>query len=140
MTYENLADDFLELKDILALDKVHSAVVSPERGSDFVLLYIQMCENVSPKDLSEAMGVSTARMAVILNSMEQKQLVERKKSTLDGRKTVIAILPEGKKIYEKKKTELRQIVLKLLESLGEEDAADYVRLHKRLAENLPNIL
>lgn len=140
MLYEDLADDFLQLRGILSLDKIHSAVVNPDKGVDFVLAFVAVNENSIPGDLSKAMGVSTARTAVLLNSMEEKGLIVRERDSADGRQTVLRLLPEGEKMYQEKRKELRKIVVKMLESLGPEDAKDYIRLHKRLVDSLQNIL
>lgn len=139
MSYEELAEEFLNVKGILSADEIHSAVMSGDKGVDFVLAYVLMNECVVSKQISAAMGVSTARTAVLLNTMEKDKLILRRRDYNDGRRTVIEILPAGRERYDLKRKKLKSAVVKLLESLGPDDASEYIRLHRKIAENIKKI-
>lgn len=51
---------------------------------------------LSSKEISTALGVSSARMTVLLKKMEQESLIDKKNYPNDGRKVLISLSPEGK--------------------------------------------
>ena len=66
------------------------------RGELFVLNYLDHREGeVHPKELSEKMAVSTARIARLLNHMEEKSLVTRLPDPGDNRQIIVQLTPDG---------------------------------------------
>lgn len=103
------------------------------RGEMPVLAYLIM-ENVepTPSEISTRFDLSTARVANTLNSLEKKGFIERIHDAKDRRKVFVHITPEGKAIAKEKYEEAIEHTLQLLESLGEDDAKELIRLVKKI--------
>ena len=135
MDYLKLADDLSGAKRQMARIPNFRKFINPDNGENFVLGYLaDSITPVSPKEVCEAMNVSSARIATIINQLELKGMVRRKTNENDGRYTVIELLPAGE-IQRKKNIEVfNQSAACFLESLGPDDAIEYVRLQKKIAD------
>jgi DNA-binding MarR family transcriptional regulator len=92
---------------------------------------------VIPSEISNEVGISTARVAATLNSLESKGWVTRKIDVNDRRRILVEMTPEGKEQVEKHFQMIMNTTTNMLEYLGEHDANEYVRIMKRLAERRP---
>ena len=80
------------------------------------------------------MNVSTARIARLLNKLESDKKIIRTPDPKDCRQILVTITQEGiNSVIEHNKKGIK-FFSGLLEKLGEEDAKEYVRINKRLAE------
>ena len=62
------------------------------KGEMFVLNYLRNHNNQAhPKNLSDEMIVSTARIAVILNNLEKNQLITRTPDSEDNRQIIVKL-------------------------------------------------
>ena len=105
------------------------------QGEVFTLLYINNRENtVLPRDISEEMNISTARVATILNSLENKGFVERQIDREDRRRILVTLTQKGKVEAKEHKEEVINQIAKMLELLGEEDAKDFIRITGRIVD------
>ena len=76
----------------------YTKMTDTNRGEGVLLSYLVHHNNeATPVQLSEALDVSTARIAVLLNKMERKHLVKRKRHPNNNRNIIVKLLPEGKK-------------------------------------------
>ncbi len=76
-------------------------------------------------DIASILGVSTPRVAVMLKTLEKKGLVLKKKSCLDGRKTIVKITEKGTKVIEERKDKLFDSLESLLLKLNEEETDNF---------------
>jgi DNA-binding MarR family transcriptional regulator len=107
-------------------------------GEIFVLAYINRHEgNVIPSEISNEIGISTARVAATLNSLENKGWITRMIDVNDRRKILVDITSEGKKQVENHFQMMTNTTAKMLEYLGEDDAKEYVRIMRKLGERDP---
>lgn len=85
----------------------------------FVALKILNDKNspLSAGELAQYLDVSTARIAVILDSLEKKGLIEKSKLKNDGRVTLVSITDSGKEIISKRKKLLFETIDNLLSKL-----------------------
>jgi DNA-binding MarR family transcriptional regulator len=135
MDYLKLASDFSGAKRQMARIPNFRKFINPDNGENFVLGYLDdSITPVSPKEISEAMNVSSARIASIINQLELKGMVRRKTNENDGRYTVVELLPAGEVQRQKNIEAFNQSAACFLESLGPEDAVEYVRLQKKIAD------
>ena len=103
------------------------------RGEMGILIYLTFNTNgVTSGQLSEALQVSTGRIASALKSLEKKQLIVRRTGSPDKRVVNVHITDLGKQIILKKHEEAIDQMAKSLQKLGEEDARRFVELSKRL--------
>ena len=70
MDYRALAEQLLDLQALLRLDPVNQQVSIFEKGTFLALQYLSHQKTVHPKELSQQMAVSSARIAALLNHME----------------------------------------------------------------------
>lgn len=138
--------DYMEMSNELIQMQIYSNTNPAFRqfykmfmGEFFVLNYLSEHEdNVYPKDLSESMGVSTARIAVVLNQLEKKQLVRRRVDPRDNRRMIVDLTEEGQQKIEQAQAQFHAYVCAKLEELGPEDAQAYVRISKKLQKSQGN--
>ncbi len=135
--YNKLADELLTIQ--LLMTRLHSEVNSPKnvQGENGVIIYLDNTEEKStPSQISEFLGVTTARMASILNILEKKGMIKRSMDTEDRRKVMVEMTKEGKEYAAEGKKRAISKVSGLLEALGEDDAKEYVRIMNRIVQYL----
>ena len=135
MDYVELAAEFLVKMNCLHKARFNKRINEAVAGEGFVLSYIALQGgDVLPGEIGHKMGVSTARVAMALNSLEKKGLITRKIDVSDRRKILVGITLEGKLLAEKNYAAALDGVSKALSLLGAYDAREYVRITGRLVE------
>lgn len=92
--------------------------------------------DVHPTDLCQKLEVTTPRITVILNEMEEKGLVERQISKEDRRKIVVVLTDKGKEAMTGGRRRHEEYMRTLIERIGEADAEAYLRVMKAEEELL----
>ncbi len=133
MDYEAVAVELLRIQAKINRLRANQEMDEFARGEIFALscLY-ESGGRMYPKDLSSAMAVSSARVAVLLNHMEQKDLIRRLSDETDNRKTVVEMTDRGEELFLRRQKEILHTVVKVLEDLGEEDAEAFLRIRKKM--------
>lgn len=109
-----------------------------ERGTHFVLGYlIQTSGEVISSDLSNALNVSTARMAKLLTNMEKKELIIKRDSAKDARKTVVELTEKGQKIGKMYEYALVKFMEYLVDKVGFEDMKEFIRISYKINDAIP---
>ncbi len=110
------------------------------RGEPMVLISLRHhADGMTAGDLAEAAHVSTARIATLLNGLEERGLVTRAKDDEDRRRTVVTITEAGTEAVSKLSARRTAHVVAILRELGADDARELVRIAGRLAEIAPNV-
>lgn len=136
MDYNSLAKELLTVRENLLQVPANQHLSQMVRGEMFVLNYLFTHEGIiHPKELSEKMAVTTARIASLLNHMERKQLLLRHTDPNDNRQVVVVLTDTGRETIQKIRTEVISYVCAMLEGLGPEDAQAYIRIQKRIWNN-----
>jgi len=105
------------------------------RGEMFVLFYIMKTGGKAiPGQISSSVGVSSARIAMALNSLEEKGLITREIDIEDRRKINVELTQKGQEYVEEEQKRQVENVKGVLMSLGEKDAKELVRIIGRLSE------
>ena len=89
---------------------------------------------VSPGELSMECGVSTARIATALKSLEGKGYILRETDTEDRRRTLVTATDLGREISLSFEAQRRKTLENMLLELGAADALEYVRLMGRVSD------
>ena len=109
-------------------------------GEVFVLDYLQRQARESrpchPKDISLRMGVTSARVATILKGLERRGLLTRRIDRQDARQTVVELTEEGSAFILRHRRAVKERFARTLRALGHEDAAELVRIMKKLVRCL----
>lgn len=138
MDYTNLAHEFMEIMNQMRKCNIHKPISDSMHGEIFVLLYISKHEyNVIPSEISNEVGISTARVAATLNSLEKKGMITRKIDVNDRRRILVEMTPSGREQIENHFKMIMKITTNMLSYLGENDAKEYIRILRRLAERSP---
>jgi len=133
MDYEELASKLLEIKADLLQVPANQKISKMLRGELFVLNYLaEHKRGVHPKELSEKLIVSTARIATLLNHMEEKGFIVRLEDPHDNRQIIVQLTSTGVETIEKTRRDVHLCIVKMLEDLGPEDAREYIRIQEKI--------
>lgn len=135
MNYNRLADDLFD--GLVRYSQTRFCAVPAEfsTGEVGVLVHLSMMtDDASAGELSERLGLSTARVAAVLNTLEKKKMITRRRSAKDRRKVFVHITDYGRELVNKKRHEGLECAEALLERLGENDARALVRIVGRISE------
>ncbi len=131
MTEENLGESLYNLLAELLNSKQNRKVLDSIRGEYGVLRYLSYVEDrVSAGMLTEQLHVVPGRMTDILNSLENKKLIERRSDDEDRRRIRVCITEIGKKQAVKLREEISKEYEGLFQVLGRKDTLELIRLLK----------
>lgn len=135
--YEQLANELVQVNEALLHQPAQDLLSKLSRGEHFVLNYLlTRYGQAHPTDLSRHMVVSTARIAALLNRMEEKGLISRLPDPLDNRQIIVSLSPKGEKAIEAFRKKVIQATARMLELLGPDDSQEFLRLQRKLVTNL----
>jgi len=141
MDYDTLAAELLQCMQSLHKTRPQKNMNEAMQGEAFVLHYIANHDgDALPGEIGQEMSVSSARIATALNSLEKKGLITRQIDTDDRRRILVGITREGEALADAHQQKALGIAAKMLGLLGEQDAREYVRLMKKLAQLLPDCM
>ena len=135
MSYKNLAEQFFQTN--YQMKKINHQQIIDEslRGEIFTLLYLRdRKNNVLPGEISEIMQISSARVATILNNLENKGLIERQIDKMDRRRILVSLTPLGKENSDKHYHVVINQISKMFELLGEKDAEEFIRIMNKILD------
>ena len=92
------------------------------------LLYSAEDNRLSAGAISEAMGVSTARVAVLLKKMESKGLITRESDRSDARVTIVCLSQEGKAVAKRMQDNMLQHISYVIDKVGMEKLKQFIEL------------
>jgi len=138
MEYNELALELLNSLQSIQRIQSQKNIFEAMQGESFILGFIANHDgDVLPSEISQKMGVTSARIANALNSLEEKGLITRQIDKKDRRQILVNITKKGKETTEQNKKAILGIAGKILEHLGEKDAKEYIRLVKKILEAVP---
>ena len=131
-----------ELYSVLAdfLNKQNNIeVLNSIRGEYGVLnCLVDMEDGASAGELGKKLHVVPGRIADILNSLEQKELIVRERSESDRRVVKAHITEKGKQVSNEKRAEIHNNYKGLFKMLGEDDVRELIRLLKIVLAYYPD--
>lgn len=136
---EKLAEDFIQTRPPHFLREINDT--NAGIGLVLKLLHTSPSGRLTAGDISEAMDVSTARVAVLLKKMEKKGLIVKETDKSDARVTIVCLSEQGEnKVSEMKRDAIERISI-VIDKLGEEKFKQFVALsaevHKAMHDVLP---
>ena len=129
MSYKNLAEQFFQTN--YQMKKINHQQIIDEslRGEIFTLLFLRdRKNNVLPGEISEIMQISSARVASILNNLENKGFIERQIDKADRRRILVSLTSLGEESANAHYQEGINQICKMFEILGEKDAKEFIRI------------
>lgn len=91
-------------------------------------------ERATAGEISKALGVSTARVAVLLKKMVAKGLLEKKSDPADGRLVVVCLSQQGKDAAEQLRQEIYGLLGSLIDEIGLERMLEFAAVSKEIHE------
>lgn len=133
MDSELLAERLVDQTELLFRNGPQKQIGKHAQGECFVLRCLARSEKpLLPSDLSSLAQSSTARIAVVLNTLEKKGYITRAIDPSDQRRVLVSLTPAGTEYIQGVRRQLRQRMCVLLEELGEADAEEYLRITERI--------
>ena len=135
MDYAKLSGEFLQTVHRFQRIRAQQQISESMHGEAFALFYVAQHDGTTiPSDICNVMGVSSARIATVLNGLENKGFITRQIDPRDRRRTILKLTPAGEEQAAQNTQQLQDSVTQMLEYLGEHDAKEYVRIIGRLAD------
>lgn len=138
MDYQALAREYMVILHQMRKHKNEKRINDSLHGEQFVLSFVSNHGgSVIPSDISNEMGISTARIAAALGSLESKGLITRRIDESDRRRILVELTDTGRAKEAEHAAAIMGFVVRMLENLGEEDATELLRILKKIAEHPP---
>ena len=136
MDYRLLAEQLVNLQSSLHVTPASRMLSALDRGELLALNYLVLHENAAyPKELSRGMAVSSARVAALLNHLERQGLIRRAPDLADSRQVIVSLTEAGLMEIRRKREEIIQTAMQILEELGPEDAKALLRIQEKLVRS-----
>lgn len=106
------------------------------RGECRLLSYLKYYKkkSITSGELADALGLTTARIASILKSLEKKGYITRECSEEDKRKVYVIITGSGIKYIEKKNDTVFRFYRDIFAQMEERDRDEFIRLLKIITD------
>ena len=91
-------------------------------------------KRLSAGDLCSKLSLTSGRMALTLKSLEKKHLIIRYSDETDKRRTLVKLTEKGRLCAEITKKKINEAVNRIIEKLGEKNAAEFINMLAALAE------
>lgn len=129
---EKLAEEFIRSRPMRFLKDVNAT--NAGIGLVLKLLHISTEGKLTAGDISESMGVSTARVAVLLKKMEKKGLIVKESDKTDARVTVVCLSEEGRKKASEMQRNMLERISTVIDKLGEDKFRQFIALSVEFKE------
>lgn len=134
MNYNKKAEEIFEtlIKRKKYIGELSSSISQGESG---VLLYLLNAKsNVSQSELSENLGVTMPRIVAVINTLQNKELIEKNLDSNDKRKSIISITNKGKDNIIKKKKDAIKFIENVIKELDEQEIEQYIAISKKIEQ------
>ena len=133
--YKELADEFFDKLYLFKNINHQKEIDVSLKGEVFTLLYLYKEGDCKlPSDISCEMNISTARVTAILNTLEEKKMIERKIDDIDRRKIQVKLTNKGLKEAKKHNDKVINNLIDMFELLGKEDSEEFVRIITKIVD------
>jgi len=89
-------------------------------------------DTVTAGKISEVLGVSTARVAVLLKKMAAKGLITKERAPSDARVTVVALTEQGKETVQWIEEEIFHQMGVVIDKVGEARVLEFITIAKEI--------
>jgi DNA-binding MarR family transcriptional regulator len=90
----------------------------------------------SQHQLAEPLNVHRNVMVGLVDELEQRGLIERRRHPVDRRAHAVHLLPAGRELHAEADAVVTEFEAKMLGGLSAEEAATFVELQKRVSEHV----
>lgn len=89
-------------------------------------------DTVTAGKISEVLGVSTARVAVLLKKMAAKGLITKERAPSDARVTVVTLTEQGKETVQRIEEEIFHQMGVVIDKVGEARVLEFITIAKEI--------
>lgn len=137
-------NEFLKIMQMLHKNGQRFRTENGIPHTEFHVLQYLVCredrtEGVSIADLTEHVQISKPAVSQLINSMEEKGLVERVTTKKDRRVVLVTITDAGVALMQEKRKGMNAKIEAILEKMGDEDAAAFLKLFDKFAQIMSEI-
>ena len=130
--YEALAQEMMSALDQTIKSPPQEEISAAMRGEMAVLRLLgREAKPLPAGEISRALSMTTSRIAAVLGSLEKKGMILRQADEADKRRVLVTPTGKGDAFCQKRRQEVMNHMIEMLQYLGEEDAAHFVRIMKR---------
>lgn len=104
-------------------------------GAVIRILHQAQCP-VTAGAIAQIMGVSTARVTVLLKKLEAKGLIVRERDWLDARVTKVRLSEQGVQVDERLRAELSQKIGAVIDTVGMERMIEFATIANEIGQAL----
>ena len=97
-------------------------------------------KTITATDLCEKTNIQKSQMNRILNAMEEKGLIFRKRSQKDKRQVFVSINMEKADVYERQHKNILRVVDEIVEKVGKEKADEIVQLFTLISNKAKEVI
>lgn len=98
-------------------------------GMRFIMIYLnESNNNVYASELSERMGISRARITILIKKLIAKDFVVKIQAKDDARKDIIKLTEKGKTEINKEKERVFNNIIKVIDTLGIKKVNQFIEL------------
>lgn len=140
MANRDEVEQIMEIIKGVELKKVFRALNENTAGIGAVLrILYDHGKTVTSGQISDLLGVSSARVAVLLKTMESKGLIAKRKDVLDGRITIVTLTPFGEEAISKIHEELYNQISRIIDKVGFDRLKQFITLSQEIEKAIkPN--
>lgn len=122
-----------ELKNV-RVDKVFKTFNETTAGIGAALRILhEQGGSVTSGQLCDMLGVSSARVAVLLKTMASKGLIKKEKNVLDARVTVVSLTSFGEETIRKMRDEIYKQINRVIDHVGFQRLEEFISISKEIA-------
>ena len=135
MCYDDIASELLKTRAEFFHVQASQEMSKMLKGELFVLNYLATHEQQThPNTISKEMSVSTARIAVLLNRLEEKGLITLTDDPEDNRQIIVHLTEKGAEKIAQCRKDTLNCMTEMLEYLGPDDARELLRIEKKIVQ------
>lgn len=135
MSFAEVAEQELIRLMIQNRNSAFSRLEKSNQGERIVIKFLdRVDEPTSPKSLAESLNLSSARIAVVLGSLEKKGQIVRTIDPNDRRRINVTLTECGKKSAKHDKKEIRDKIIRIFEQMGEKDTEKFIELTTKFVD------
>ena len=95
---------------------------------------------ITATDLCEKTNIQKSQMNRILNALEEKGLIFRKRSDKDKRQVYVTMNMENAEVYERQHKNILRVVDEIVEKVGKEKADEIVQLFTLISNKAKEVI
>lgn len=118
MATKNQVSEICKIIEQVRPVKAFNVVNKHEMGIFAVIKFISENEEVKSVDISNFLGISSARMTVLLKKLEKKGIIAKKNCEVDARVVLVSLTEKGLEFAGKIKTKVESNVSMLIDEYG----------------------